>query len=257
MKKIIIPLLILILSSCTSLKDLTYLNGAEIGEVKDVTQKYDLTVQKDDILSIMITSQSPDLVLPFMQGGSSVSSLSQEAKPVENTYLVNSSGEINFPVLGKIKVVGLSHVQVSDLIERMIKDGGYINDPIVTVRLKNFKVIVLGDVSSPGVRTFDSERVSIFDVIASSGDVAATGKKKIVKIVREHGDTRVIASIDVTKANVFDSPYYYLKQNDIVYVNPNPRAARSGELVNNDRWFTFGLTFVTMLTSILVGGLIL
>ncbi len=252
MKKFFIPFLLIIICSCTSVKDLTYLNESKIDEESWVSQSYDLDVQKDDLLSINITSQSPDLVMPFMQGVFNSSSIEDNTR-TENTFLVNSSGEINFPILGQIKVEGLTHKEVASRIENIIKDGGYINDPIVTVRLKNFKVIVLGDIEFPGVIDFESDRVTIFDAIASSRDINSTGKKKEVKIVRERDGKRTIALVDLTKADIFESPYYYLKQNDIIYVNPNSRSARSGQLVNNDRWFSVGLSMFTMLTSLLIG----
>ncbi len=255
MKRLALILALIITSSCTPLKDLTYLNGAQFDEPFPVAYSYDLKVQKDDLLSINITCEKPDLVAPFMQsayGGAT----DITANRTENTFLVNSSGEIYFPILGKIAVEGLSHSEVSTKIEKLIIEGGYINELVVTVRLKNFKVVVLGDVSSPGVVEFQTDRVSIFDVIASTGDIEASGKKKAIKVVRENNGMRMIASVDITRADVFNSPYYYLKQNDIVYVEPNARSARQGELLNDDKWFNVGLSLVTSAASVLIGALL-
>ncbi len=220
----------------------------------DIVQNYDLKVNNDDVLQINITCLKPDLVVPFMQGASA-NAASNDGEVSFNTFLVDSKGYIYFPILGKIKVAGMTNDEISSHIERLIEFGGYINDPIVTVRLQNFKIVVLGGVSSPGIKTFDSDRVSIFDAIAASGDIQNTGKKKEVVLVREIDGKRKIVELDVTEADIFNSPYYYLKQNDILYVEPNKRASRSGQLLNDDRFFSLGLTFATSLISILVGSI--
>ncbi len=263
-KQLLILLLGIAVISCTPVKKLTYLNDVEVDTKMDVNQNYALTLAPDDAIAIGISCESPSLVLPFLQGGASVSSVvasevsgmgsTQQAEATD--YLINSDGEILFPILGRIKVEGMTTSEVSKHIEKLIVDGGYINDPVVSVRLQNFKIVVLGDISSPGVKQFTSDRVSIFDVIATSGDIDASGLKQNVFLVREEGGERIVTQLDLTKADIFDSPYYYLQQNDIIYVKPNKRSARTGQMVNDDRIYSVVITFITSAISVLIGALL-
>ncbi len=231
-RAILYIILAAIFSSCASTANLTYYTDAQNLFEVPATQSYDLKIQKDDIIAIKITSETPELVIPFTTGSTaptvitSTTTPTAESQATANTYLVNSAGEINFPILGIIKVEGMTHNQAAKIIQDKIVDGGYIKDADVSVELTNFKVTVLGEVSSPGVYTSQSERVSIFDAVGMAGDLTIYGVRDNVSIVREQGGKREVIRIDLSNKDILASPYYYLKPNDIVYVEPNKKQKR-------------------------------
>ncbi len=257
MRNILLALFALLLASCAANKNLIYFEDARIGQ-HNITQDYELVIQKDDLLSVSIASQSPELVTPFMQYAlpststtivnSDGTSRTDQTDGGVSEYLVNSDGEITFPILGSVKVEGMTHKEMAAYIEKLIKDGGYILDPVVSVRLLNFKVTMLGEV---GVKVLDikTSRVSIFDALSMSGDMTIMGVRDSVSIVRETNGTRVIGKIDIHSKSVFDSPYYYLQPNDVVYVEPNKKAQKEGyttgnEIVRNT------MTYLSLVTSL-------
>jgi len=220
MKKIVY-LLFLTLISCSSPKNVIYFSDAPRFEKKDMAQKYVNYIQKDDLLSIVVGSKSPDLALPFnpllqTSEGNDINSL-------ERGYLVSAQGNIIFPILGDIYVEGLTHSGLSELISKRLIDDGFIQDPTVTVKLLNYKISVLGEVNSPGIKKITTERVNIFEILSMAGDLTIFGKRDNISIIREENGKREIAYVDISSKNIFDSPYYFLRQNDIVYIEPNPK----------------------------------
>ncbi len=248
MKKIIITLAAIssavLLSSCGASKDLAYFNnvGATVdAEVtQQITQNYNHKIQKDDELSITITSKSPELVIPFTQVATpSATAIATNADAATTntsteqqgqvTYRVSASGNINFPILGKIHAEGLTYEGLATTIEKKLIDGGYINDPSVTVELKNFKITVIGEVKTPGVQEIKGNRVSIFDALAMAGDLTEYGIRNDVSIVKENNGQRTIAKVNLNDQSILTSPYYYLQPNDTVYVKPSGVKEWQGE----------------------------
>lgn len=234
MKKYIIFALMVLLASCATRSNITYFEGAELNTPQPISQNYDHKIQKDDLLTIDISSQSPDLVLPFTQQGTTTTSLGEEsktggAKSEPKAYLVNSTGEIIFPILGAIHAEGLTHKELSTEIENRLKSGGYILDPTVAVELKNFKVTVLGAVNSPGVKSIDSNRVTLFDALSMANDMTIYGVRDSVALVRENSGQRVVTMVNINDREVLNSPYYYLQPNDMIYVEPNKKAKKMSD----------------------------
>ncbi len=231
-RAILYIILAAIFSSCAATANLTYFADAQDFYETPVTQSYDLTIEKDDIISVKITSETPELVIPFTTGSTSPTVITSSTTPTAesqaeaNTYLVDSEGQINFPILGIIKVGGLTHSQVAKVIQDKIIEGGYIKDAQVSVELENFKITVIGEVERPGVYTSESERVSIFDAVGMAGDLSIYGIRSNVSILREQGDKREIIRVDLSNKDILSSPYYYLKPNDVVYVEPNKKQKR-------------------------------
>lgn len=228
MKKIIYYLTLLALSSCTTPKNVIYFADAERFQQQAIIQQYSSKIQKDDLLSIIVSSKSPELALPF---NPLIALSSSTPGNVESEYLVTSDGEITFPILGKLNVVGLTQDELAQFIEQRIKDEGYINDPTVTVNLKNYKISILGEVLLPGVKRIESNRITIFEALSMSGDLTIVGRRENISILREENGYREIGSIDISSKDVFDSPYYYLHPNDMVYVEPNKKKEKQS--VNN------------------------
>lgn len=231
MKYIVSIISLLTIFSCSTTRNITYFNNAEIGVERFISQDYNHKIHKDDLLKISISSQSPDLIIPFTQTQQSVSSTT--SNETDNSqkcvYLVNTSGNIIFPILGAIYAEGLTHEQLADVIETKLKEGEYILDPTVSVELKNFKITVLGEVKSPGVKEIATNRVTIFDALSLAGDMTIYGVRDSIAIIRENDGKRVVSKVDVHNKEILDSPYYYLQPNDIVYVEPNKKQQKQSD----------------------------
>lgn len=214
-------------TSCVSKKDMIYFQEIEGVEVNETIKNYEPKIQKGDILNINVSAIDATAAAPF-----NLYEATGIGTPKPITYLVNSDGEINIPVLGKTKVEGFTTKQITDnLTNKLQKD--YIKNPIVNIRLINFKVTVLGEVKAPGTYTVLNERISIIEAIGMAGDLTIQGKRSTVKLIREQGGKRMIVELDLTNKKIFNSPYYYLAQNDVIYVAPNKAKINSSAVGAN------------------------
>lgn len=230
MKIIFYTLLLFLFASCTAPKNMVYFSDAERFMYENVKQNYVNKIQKDDILSIVVGSKSPELVVPFnpsIVASNSVNHLANQVTLV--TYLVTPEGDIIFPILGRLKVEGLTHCELSTLIESKIKDGEYLTDPTVTVKLTNYKISILGEVNKPGVQKIESDRITIYEAISLAGDLTIYGIRSNISVIREENGKRIIAHVDISNKSIFDSPYYYLRPNDVVYIEPNERKKKTSD----------------------------
>lgn len=252
----------LLFSSCASRKDLVYLRDMEELKEYPVFQKYEPVIHRDDRLSITVSCKNPELTLPFNIPGSSNYSIGLDgnittsvptggADNANKGYLVDVNGEIDFPILGKLKVEGRTRGQVTELIKQRLINEDLIKDPIVMVNFLNFKITVLGEVGSPNTYDITGDRITLLEAIAKAGDITDDGRVDRVAVIREYGNKRRIMFHDLRSKDVFNSPCYYLQQNDIVYVEPSAAKTRD----NAQRTFsTFSmiLSFVTTVTSLIV-----
>ncbi len=243
MQKILLASLILFLTSCAAPKNFIYYENAGSFTGQEVLQSYENKIQKDDVLAIMVGSQSPELTAPFNPVGNTTAS---SVKNEPYGHLVDAQGDIVFPIIGKIHVLGMTHKELAAYIEKAIIDGGYIKDPSVSVSLQNFKISVLGEVKAPGVKAIASERVTIFDAIGLAGDLTIYGLRNNISIIREEDGKRALAYVDISNKEIFNSPYYYLRPNDIVYVQPNKKQQKAS---NTD---LTAFTMVVSSTSLLI-----
>lgn len=228
----------LVFTGCISDKHIIYLQGADTTYVvpQEIAQAFELKIQQDDQLAISVTSKDPELIAPFNNntligsgGGERGGSYSgQQNTTAGVTYFtVNRDGEISFPIFGQLKVAGMTTREVSLMIQDMLRNGteahaASIKDAIVSTKIMSFKVTILGDVKNPGVQTFTGERLTLLEAIGRAGDLNSSGKRAPVLIVREENGKRQAFEVDLRdQASVFQSPAYYLQQNDVVYVAPN------------------------------------
>ncbi|MBA2613499.1 MAG: polysaccharide biosynthesis/export family protein [Bacteroidetes bacterium] len=218
--------------SCTSKKKLVYFQGKEAVSNSDSNKNYTPILHADDLLSITVMGLDPDAVKPFnlpsQTGGQIVGGYSQGA-PTPPGYLVDSEGNIDFPVIGKIKVGGLDRVSAATLLKEKL--GAYINNPNVMIRILNYKITVLGEVRNPGTFTIPNERISLPEALGISGDLLITAVRKNVLVIRDVDGKKTETRVDLTSKNLFSSPVYYLHQNDVVYVEPN-RAKINSSVIN-------------------------
>lgn len=225
----------LMLTSCRSTEEIAYIHDAPRDSALAISGQFSKGIQANDLLSIYVESETPESTIQFNQETNKIATSSSGAimNPGTNSgvtgYLVNHDGDIIFPVLGKIHVVGLTHNDLAALIETRLVEEGHIKDPKVTVKLMNFKVSVLGDVTRPGQLVIDGERLTIFEALSMVGDLTIYGQRQNVTIIREENGVRTIGELDLSSKDVFNSPYYYLHQNDVVYVEPNMRKKKTAE----------------------------
>ena len=253
---------VLLFSSCATRKDLVYLRDMEELKEYPVYQKYEAVIHRDDRLSITVSCKNPELTLPFNIPGSSNYSVGPDGNISTNMltsgndnasrgYLVDVNGEIDFPVLGKLKVEGRTRGQVTEMIKQRLIDEDLIKDPIVMVNFLNFKITVLGEVGGPGTYDITGDRITLLEAIAKAGDITDQGRVDRVAVIREYGNKRRIMFHDLRSKDVFNSPCYYLQQNDIVYVEPSAIKTRD----NAQRaisTFSMIISFITTVTSLVV-----
>ena len=233
------------ITSCSSSKNVPYMVDIEDipAEVLNAaTVQSSPVLAPGDIIDISVVAKNQEVVIPFnkrlMQG---------------EAYLIDQAGNIDFPVIGRIHVAGKSKMEVEHLIQELLYPE-YLNElPQVTVWIQNFSISVLGDVNRPGLFTIENERVSILDAIALAGDLAITGRRDNVLLVRVNSDgTKSIARINLNDKNLISSPYFYLQQNDVLYVQPNKSKANSAVVVPPTTSLIFSATSILLTIANLI-----
>lgn len=214
-----------LISSCTTYKDLIYLQDVSANDTSVIKIYPETSIQPYDMLSIIISSKNPELSFPFnlpVLSGYSETNLPKSLNSQRIlTYTVDKDGYIDFPILGRLLVGGLTKEQLVTFIKEKLILESYINDPIVTIQYVNFKIYILGEVNSPGSYTINNECITILEALAIANDISIYGNRKTIKVVREKNQERIIYVIDLTSSQLFESPVYYLQQNDIIIVGPN------------------------------------
>lgn len=210
---------ILWLASCVQHKQLVNFNEGPAfpSGPQAIPTLADIRIQPDDLLEIGVYANDPVAVAPFTLQGSSERSR-QEGQKTGNQYLVDVSGDIEFPILGKMHLAGLTVEQARDTFKQQL--SRYIAQPIVHLRWLNFKVTVLGEVSHPATYTLPERSVTVLEAIGLAGDLTNYGNRKNILVIREQNGSREFGRVDLQDRAVFASPYFYLKQNDVVYVEP-------------------------------------
>lgn len=223
----------MLLSSCRQNLELAYFKDAPRNEETEQNGQFSKGIQTNDLLYIYVESRAPEATVRFNQETNKIAVdggvVMNPGSNAVTGYLVNNEGDIIFPVLGRLHVVGKTHAQLAAEIEQKLVSEGHILDATVTVKLMNFKVSVLGEVTRPGQIQATGERLTIFEALSMVGDLTIYGLRDNVSVVREENGVRTVGMIDLTSKDVFESPYYYLHQNDVVYVEPNMKRKRSAE----------------------------
>ena len=250
--------LVLAMSSCVSTKKIVYFQGADsiYAEGQRILQQYEMRLKPADQVLIKVTCGEPDLLSVFAQDitmGTSdryTSSSITSSGSMTNAYgyTITNDGQLDLPAIGSVAVAGSTVDEAAKLIEAKIIESGLIKDPEVTVRLLNARVAVLGAVRTPHVVSLSSERNSILDILVQCGDVADTGLRQHVQLYREENGIRRMYEIDLTQADVFNNPAYYVQQNDLIYVEPNKSAS-----VRSSAFYTFlsaGASIISLISTV-------
>lgn len=245
-----------LLSSCGSSREIVYFQDLQPGKSEiTLPEAQAITVQPEDKITIVVNSRDPQLAnlfnLPVMTRtvgqigqGSGTSGISG--------YTVDAEGNIDFPVLGTVHVGGKTRMEIASAIKEQLIQHNLIKDPLVTVEFMNLTVTVMGEVNSPGRYSIDKDRVTLLDALGMAGDLTIYGKRENVLVMREEGGVQRVYGVNLCSGEqLYTSPVYYLRQNDVVYVEPNSMRARQSTVNgNNVRSTSFWLSLASFLTSI-------
>ena len=230
--RVLVIVLLFVVTSCASKKDILYLQDADANYSSKIEYQ-NATIQPNDILKITIETLEPLAALPYNRGVSGGASANSPELMQLTGYLVSNEGEINFPVLGQISVSNLTTRQIEDKIKELLVEGGHLNNPNIVVRLLNAKITILGEVNAPGTYTFTEQNITVLQALGYAGDLTINGKRDDIIITRDVNGVRQISHIDLTSTEFMNSEYYYIKPNDNIIVNQNdPRVKQSGYIGN-------------------------
>lgn len=261
--KKLVPALLLVLSlcvfaGCETPQNITYFqDSSNLSEIA-VNRTNMITVKPGDEISINVNSKDPQLAtmfnLPIQGYRIGAGTYSSNNSQASLSYSVDSNGEIDFPVLGKIKIGGLNRETIANYIKDQLIKEELIQDPVVTVEFTNLYFSVLGEVARPGRFDIKHDRVTVLDAIAMAGDLTINGLRENITVYREEGDIQKIYKIDLTSTkDVYNSPVFYLQQKDLVYVEPNEQRRRQSTVNgNNVRSTSFWISLTSLATSVAV-----
>lgn len=248
-----------VLFSCSTYKNINYIQDAEANVSQEMAINKGILIQPKDMISIVVSSRNNELAKMFNLPVANVQAGAESTvsyTPRITAYVVDNEGYIDFPVLGEIQVAGLNRWELAKLIKGRLISEGYLSDPVVTVQFMNFKISVLGEVSSPGTYTIDGDKITLLQAISLARDLTIFGRRDCVYVIREKDGERTTYKVDLRSVDMFDSPAYYLQQNDVVYVEPNKvRAGQSTINENNVKsvglWVSIG-SFLTTIATLLI-----
>ncbi|MDL2266272.1 polysaccharide biosynthesis/export family protein [Parabacteroides sp. OttesenSCG-928-G07] len=253
-------LIVTFLGACGTPKDVAYFQGIDNltpQQMEGLAQIPEIQITAGDLLNITVSAWDPVVTTPFnppTYAYAQEGDLPIYASQSMYNYLVDNDGYINFPVLGKIKVGGYTRQELSSYLGKEISN--HIKDPLVNVQITNFKVVVMGEVTRPGALTVRNDRITILDAIGQVGDLTINASRTNILVVRENNGEKTIGRIDITQPDVFASPYYYLHQNDVVYVEPNDAKKRNARYSQAQQYnvtvFSAILSTVSVITTVIV-----
>ena len=249
------------LSSCGSSKQVVYFQDLKPGETEiKLPEMKAITVRPEDKISIIVNSRDPQLTdlfnLPYVsrQLGQSLrtNGITVSNNQGVSAYTVDTDGEIDFPVLGKMYVAGMKREEIAEYIKNELIKENLVKDPVVTVEFANLCISVLGEVNNPGRFSIDRDKLTVLDALSMAGDLTIYGNRSKVMVLRQEGDVQRVYGLNLTSGNhVYTSPAFYLQQNDVVYVEPNAVKARQSTVNgNNVRSTSFWISLASLLTSI-------
>lgn len=255
-KSFLLLLALVLFAACGSQKDVAYFQNADVTDLSKSQYLFDARIMPKDQLTITVSTTNDEAAVPFnmtVPTPYTVNSRSTYSQAMLQTYLVDNNGFINFPIVGQLHVGGLTKAEAENLIQDKIKPFmAEAENPIVTVRMTGYQISVIGEVARPGTFTVSREKISILEALAQAGDLTIYGQRKNVQLIREDATgQKSIHVFDLTDANIINSPYFYLQQNDVVYVTPNKVKAQNSSVGSmTTLWFS-ATSILISLTSLL------
>lgn len=253
-----IGLIAVLFASCSAQKRVWYLQDAQDYTPEQIEETGQIRIKPLDRLTVVVNSLNPELAVPFnasssynsLTGAPSTSSTATASSLQIRT--VDENGMLDMPIIGKIKCSGLTRNELAQAIADKIREGGYINDPSVNIQFADMKISVIGEVAKPGHYAITRDKISIFDALAMAGDITVYGIRTEVAVQREVDGVRCIEYLDLTSKDIFDSPAFYIQQNDIIYVKPNKYKAQVGEISQNRNFYLSLISTAVSVTTLIV-----
>ena len=236
----------LVFGSCASSEKFALLQNATAAS-DGKTADFQAVLQPDDLLMIIISTDNPIVSQPYNLSSVSVATNNEMAAGQQRllSYQIDQEGNIEMPNLGTVKAAGKTRNQLMADISKLLE--GKINNPVITIRILNFKVSVQGEVNRPGTFTIATERITLLEALSMAGDLTIYGKRDNILVIREENGVKSFQKVDITKADFINSPYYYLSQNDMVYVEPNKTRVNSSVIGPN---VTVGISALSLIITI-------
>ena len=246
----------LLLASCATNKRAAYIQQVQTDIPTAIEQDYQIRIKPLDRLTVTINSKDPELAAPFNAASSynslnGLSSYSSSSNGNLQILTVDKEGKIQLPIIGEIDCDGLTRNELAKKIENTIRENGMVHDPIVIIQFADVKFSVLGEVARPGQFSITKDRISLFDALAMAGDLTIYGQRENVALIREENGMRTVHYFDLKNPDILTSPYFYLQQDDVVYVTPNKYKAQAGE-INLNRSFYISLVSVAVSVATLL-----
>jgi polysaccharide biosynthesis/export protein len=233
--------------SCATREKMAYLNDVENQTGTNTSLGYEVRLQKDDLLSIIVSAENPEITYPFNLPQIQVNYTVDGSQSSIKTYLIDKEGYIDFPVLGKVKLDSLTRLEANQKLTDLISK--HIKNPSINLRILNYKVSVLGEVNKPGTFPIQSDRVTILEALSMAGDLTIFGKRNNILLIRETNGNKSYNRIDITKSDFTQSPFYYLSQNDVIIIEPNKTKMNSSNFGPN---ITTTISALSLLTTVIL-----
>lgn len=251
-RKILVCLSFLCLMSCANKKEIVYFQN--IASLSTDSLSYEPSIKPDDLLLIVVSSTTPEAVKDFNLAAPSVgnSDVTSSQQFRIQTYLVDINGEIAFPVLGQVKLAGLKKTEAINKLKSELEAYVKVENITVTMRINNFKISVLGEVKNPGEFPVVTERITLPEALSQAGDLTVYGDRTNVLIVREVNGVKSYNYVDMTKVDFFNSPFYYLSQNDMVYVTPNQTRVNASAVGPNTSVIISSVSLLITLVALII-----
>lgn len=251
-----------LLASCGTVENVSYFNDIHNGTYKkQAVEATDICVRPDDKISILVNSRDPQLsdlfnlpVVSRQLGTASRSGGGSSTAQGISAYTVDANGEIDFPILGKIKVEGMTRTKIAEKIKQQLIAQNMVKDPVVTVEFQNLCISVMGEVNNPGRYSIDRDKLTLLDALSMAGDMTIYGKRENVTVLRmEDGEQQAYTVNLCSASELMSSPVFYMRQNDVVYVEPNDTKVRQSTVNGNTvRSTSFWISLASLITSIAV-----
>ncbi|OBQ55593.1 polysaccharide biosynthesis/export family protein [Tamlana sp. s12] len=243
--------LAIVLGACASRESVQYFQKIDYTKLSDSIAHTEPEIQVGDLLNITITATNAEAAIPFNLYETPIIANSMNmnaARPLP--YLVDTDGNINFPVLGQLHIAGNTTKELNTLLKEQL--SSYIQDPVINIRFTNFRVSVLGEVNRPGTFPVTNEHLSIIEAITLAGDLTIYGKRDEVLLIRMENGTKKYIPLDLTQKTILDSPYFYVKQNDIIYINPNKTKVNASVVGPNTSVILSSLSILLTVIGLLI-----
>lgn len=246
----------LMLTGCVMTKQQAYFQNMDSVSLEGIKMRPEIHIKPNDELTITVTSTNPEAAEPFnmtLRGGNSSMTGMQSVAQQLYTYIVDQDGYINFPVIGKVKIVGMTRPECEEYLLQQIKPFFAVDErPVVKVRFSSFTVTIIGEVGTSKMINVSNERLSIIEALAQAGNLSVYGKRPNVLLIRELANgEKITARYNLNDANMLNSEYYYLQQNDVVYIEPHKSKARSADVSSYTFWTPISSVLLSVATLVI------